>query len=39
MGFLIGIFLLSAKFKSSGYQEAILQAIDGELRQRGQFVD
>lgn len=39
MGFLIGIFLLSAKFKSSGYQEAILHAIDGELKRRGQFVE
>lgn len=39
IGFLIGLFLLSAKFKSSGQQEAILEAIDGELKQRGQFVD
>ena len=39
IGFLIGLFLLSAKFKSSGQQEAILEAIDGELKHRGQFVD
>lgn len=37
--FLIGIFMLAAKYKSSGYQEAILHAIDGELRRRGQFVE
>jgi uncharacterized membrane-anchored protein len=39
MGFLFGMFIISAKYKSSGYQEAILRAIDGELKRRGQFVE
>lgn len=39
MGFLFGMFLISAKYKSNGYQEAILRAIDGELKRRGQFVE
>lgn len=39
MGFLFGMFIISAKYKSNGYQEAILRAIDGELKRRGQFVE
>jgi len=39
MSFLVGIFMLSARYKSTGYQESILHAIDGELKRRGQFVE
>jgi hypothetical protein len=37
--FIFGIFIISARYKSSGYQESILQTIDGELNRRGQFVE
>ncbi len=39
MGFIFGMFIISAKYKSTGYQDTILKAIDGELKRRGQFVD
>lgn len=39
MGFLFGIFSISARYKSFGYQDSILMAIDNELRQRGQYVE
>jgi hypothetical protein len=38
-GFLFGIFSISARFKSLGYQNSILQIIDRELKKRGQFVN
>jgi hypothetical protein len=38
-GFLIGIFTISARFKSTGYQNSIIQTIDRELKKRGQFVN
>ncbi len=37
--FIFGIFIISTRYKSSGYQESILQKIDGELKRRGQFVE
>ncbi|WCL82181.1 DUF2892 domain-containing protein [Saprospira sp. CCB-QB6] len=39
MFFLLGSIWLSAKYKSSGYQQAILKAIDEELKERGQFLE
>lgn len=39
MSFLVGIFMLSARYKSAGYQESILHTIDSELKRRGQFVE
>jgi hypothetical protein len=38
-GFLFGIFNISARFKSTGYQNSIIQTIDRELKKRGQFIN
>lgn len=38
-GFLFGIFKISVLFKSTGYQNSILQTIDRELKKRGQFIN
>jgi hypothetical protein len=36
---LFGIFNISARFKSTGYQNSIIQTIDRELKKRGQFIN
>lgn len=38
IAFLIGIFMVSYRFKSNGYQESIITTIDKELKKRGQFL-
>jgi hypothetical protein len=38
IAFLIGIFMVSYRFKSYGYQESIISTIDKELKKRGQFI-
>jgi hypothetical protein len=38
IAFLLGIFMVSYRFKSYGYQESILSTIDKELKKRGQFI-
>ena len=39
LGFLFGILSISARFKSTAYQNSILENIDQELKKRGQFVN
>lgn len=38
IAFIIGIFMVSYRFKSYGYQESIISTIDKELKKRGQFI-
>jgi hypothetical protein len=38
IAFLIGIFMVTYRFKSYGYQESIISTIDKELKKRGQFI-